>query len=372
MNRSQCIFCVLTCNRPFTLRFTLRQLSSTEVPVIVIDDSSTKSHRVSNRRICEQYGAKYHGPSEQNVFLNSVRDDRLSPFISSLGSDSWTTGFNRNYTLALTSSTEFEFLVSFDDDIVPRDITLSQTLDTLSPDKLVGAELRGMPDHSIVGYITHLLGSDFCIGLSQSYNPLSIPTSHTNLDVPDVFFQWQRESDKIGQSRDLNQDFPVTGGFFGTNVTEDIPNFTNYYNEDWVWISRELRSKEPLIAGEVFHLPSSYSTDITELALKQEYGEIIQTGLRISNALDAPARSTTEEFWEGVLTLSKFRLKELFTLSNSVYISNILKSVEEQYSQFLPGSLSNEIKAYRSQRAKWREVISDLQSKNLSLYDFCH
>lgn len=239
MNKKKGII-IFTKDRPAILSKTLPQLLNIDLPVIVLDDSINSHTEVIAKNIAKNgKNIYYHGKIEQHTILQKFTevDIYLNSFVKPLGSDGWTLGYARNYAIILAKMLGFERILFMDDDIIINDHSIVyKILDLLNNADFVGAEIKGMPDLSIVDHIMQKLGLE-----------------------PYRF---------------------MSGGFLALKLSSVSEYFLNYYNEDWIWLFLHKPKAKLVKYGEVYQLPYDPFENAIEKALQQEFGEILVEGVK--------------------------------------------------------------------------------------------
>ena len=204
-----------------------------------------------------------------------------------------------------------------DDDIVIEDDSIIyNTFDLLDDSDFVGAEIKGMPDLSVVDHIMQKLGME-----------------------PYRF---------------------MSGGFLAFKLSSVSEYFLNYYNEDWIWLFLHKPKAKLVKYGEVYQLPYDPFENAVERALQQEFGEILVEG--IIDAIPEGNLSLLKSvaFWDNVLKKCKTNLKRLKELCNDKNFemgSIICSTLLEYYKTLSPKKFVKVFNQYYNEKTRWLNLI---------------
>lgn len=236
MEKDQAIF-IFTKDRPLVLKKTLACLRGVNQMVFLIDDSLSDENRHINQSLLSD-SQFYLGKQEFDDFLRSVQID-LSAFsflLCAPGSNGWSLGFMRNFAMLYARHKKFIRILFMDDDIMlEHPNIIKTTLQSLDIYKLVGAEITGLVDDSILGHIA------------------------TGMNIHNIR--------------------TLSGGFMAFNPLKTSNYFLNNYNEDWIWIFLEAADHEVLMTGQVSQALADPMKHWEEKIMFQEFGEIILDGV---------------------------------------------------------------------------------------------
>lgn len=279
----------------------------------------------------------YHGSYEQRqiiAYIQNVCNIDLAPFVpSKLNISGWNLGFVRNYALIYSKLMNFKKVLFIDDDIiVPSDKLIHAIFDLLSSYNIVGANISGLPDYSIIEYLIAKLG---------------IKPSH-----PDNI---------------------VSGGFMAFNLDEVSSEFfINIYNEDWIWQIMHCNLKSTKY-GEVYQIPTNIFNNYNRILGKarwQSIGEIAVDGLLLAKKEDCIDwnRLFNQRFWRQVIELNSKELEKtlLLTRNNTESLNkleyDLLKKVIQYYKQIKPYLFINIFRKYNILRNNWLILLKKLNN----------
>lgn len=229
---------IFTKDRPDTLFKTLNSIQSTPHK-FVIDDSTYSDNQKSISRYCSMDSScNYLGKKQFKDFISKSSIDlpRFNFLLRELGDTEWNLGFARNFALLYTKSIHADKVLFMDDDIqVPNLRLIDDLFLSLKDFKFAGANITGLVDDSALGHIATDLG--------------------------------------------IFNERMLSGGFMAFNPDTITDFFLNNYNEDWIWLFLQLKSKEYLQMGEVLQDFSNPLTNYQRNIIFQEYGEIALDGI---------------------------------------------------------------------------------------------
>lgn len=264
--------------------------------LIVVDDSTTAWARRRNREVLfQQVAVTYHGPEEQKRVLSRLEVagvigagvDRLERFVRLLGGKDWDLGGVRNYLgllgIALTAGKR-SYMAMIDDDVeleIARHENRTSSLGRLwraveqGEDFIVGAQLAGMPDVSMV--------------------------ERTELEF--------RKARGLPVIELCGPPFPVSGGFLGCHRKWIMrAPFPREYNEDWMWLaSCSWRGADTIrSSAQGFHAWSPMKHCEPQDLERELTGEVLCSGLLLAYARSAEADGLSavvdsRDFWREVI-----------------------------------------------------------------------
>jgi len=319
MDRTKGII-IFTKNRPQKLSKTLPQIVNVDLPVIVLDDSGdSKSKQVVKSISKRSENIHYHGKIEQWMILQKLENtNAFGPFIKPLGSDGWTLGYARNYAIILGKIFGFEQVLFMDDDIIIEDINIIfRMFDILNNGDFVSAEIKGMPDLSVVDFVMQEIGLE-----------------------PYRF---------------------MFGGFLAFSLGSVSEYFLNYYNEDWIWLFLHKPKAKLVKYGEVYQLPYDPFKNAVEKALQQEFGEILVEGVKksIENGNNT-ALLLNKDFWNEVIKARTSLIKCIKNLSHENNFStggSICKHLLNYHLKINGEEIANIFTIYFQRRKLWCHLL---------------
>ena len=311
---------IFTKNRPQKLSKTLPQIVNVDLPVVVLDDSEdSKSKEVVKTISKGSENIHYHGKIEQQRILRKfINTNALGSFVKPLGSDGWMLGYARNYAIILAKIFGFEQVLFMDDDIIVEDVDLIfRMFDKLNNADFVGAEIKGMPDLSVVDFIMQEIGLE-----------------------PYRF---------------------MSGGFLAFNLNSVSEYFLNYYNEDWIWLFLHEPKAKLVKYGEVYQLPYDPFKNAVEKALHQEFGEILVEGVRkfIENGNNT-ALLLNKDFWNEIIKARTSLIKHIKNLSHENNFStgvSICKHLLNYHFNIDGEEITNIFTIYFQRRKLWCHLL---------------
>lgn len=317
---TQAVF-IFTKDRPEVLKNTLLTLCVLEMPVFLIDDSRHMNNRVINRQFLGE-NQTYLGIEEYERFLveNGIDRDKYGFILKSPGQNHWNLGYMRNFAMLYARHYKFSRILFMDDDItIDNQDVITSILLELNHYKLVGAEITGLVDDSILGHIA------------------------TAMNIHDVR--------------------TLSGGFMAFNPLVTTNYFLNNYNEDWIWIFLEASDKQVLMTGHVCQALSNPMQDWEEKIRFQEFGEIVLEG--VLDVRQMPNREETLQdvlFWERII---KERIQYICALyesaakvKNDAHLT-ILRSLIADF-DFNPPVFSNLFIEYFSNKSMLKPLFESI------------
>lgn len=265
------IITVFTKDRLDRSERTFSHWKNSPYPVVVVDDSYFETNRSGNLALAHENGLVYHGPCEQKKFFSQIDIPELLGFTGRLGNGSWNLGNNRNYALNLAIATGHKFVIFSDDDVIVDRNTLLQVGMQLQFRPFVGAQISGMPDHSIIGHL-------------------------------------YRQAGRIIQPQ------YTSGTFLGVDCTAVNLPFPNCYNEDWIWLCLENQGRHIEQTFSVEQLYYDPFSDWKEKIFFQEEGEILWEGIYLSTLKFCTIELSSVAFWREVIKRRRSQIERLSSL----------------------------------------------------------
>lgn len=312
---------IFTKNRPQKLSKTLPQIVNVDLPVIVLDDSGdSKSKQVVKSISKRSENIHYHGKIEQWMILQKFENtNAFGLFIKPLGSDGWTLGYARNYAIILAKIFGFEQVLFMDDDIIIEDVSLIfRMFDMLNNADFISAEIKGIPDLSVVDFIMQKVGLE-----------------------PYRF---------------------MSGGFLAFNLNSISEYFFNYYNEDWIWLFLHKPKAKLVKYGEVHQLSYDPFKNAVEKALQQEFGEILVEGVMKAETNNEFTLLKNNAFWQKILKRRENDLREIKEMckNNNFEIGFDVCSVLLEYHRNISSNnFVNVFKQYLNKKTFWLNLIGN-------------
>jgi len=312
---------IFTKDHPERLQKTLPQLFNIDLPVILLDDSVNSDTKVIVKKFNDRQNIYYHGKIEQQRILQklSSTDFELNSFVRTLGSNGWTLGYTRNYAIILAKVLGFERVLFMDDDIIIEDNSLVyEMFDLLNNADFVSAEIKGMPDLSVVDFIIQKVGLE-----------------------PYRF---------------------MSGGFLAFNLNSVAEYFLNYYNEDWIWLFMHKPKAKLLKHGEVYQLPYDPFENEVEKALHQEFGEILVEGFKEMGARNDFSLLIDNTFWQVILKKCKdnlIKLKEICKNKEFEVGVNVCSALLHYYQNLNLSSFVRVFNQYLIKKTSWLDLIEN-------------
>lgn len=310
---------VFTKNRPKKLSKTLPRIVSINLPVIVLDDSTNlESKKVVKDISKNSRNVHYHGEIEQRkVLWKFPKKNELKSFVSPLGSDGWTLGYARNYAIILAKIFGFKRVLFMDDDIIVGDANLIlRMFGMLNNADFVGAEIKGMPDFSVVDFVMQEIGIE-----------------------PYRF---------------------MSGGFLAFNLDSVYEYFLNYYNEDWIWLFLHEPKARVVKYGEVHQLPYDPFENAVERALQQEFGEILVKGVMEAEIKNDFTLLKNNISWRKILKKRKDNLREIKEMCKNKKFEigvDVCSALLEYHRHLSPDNFVGIFKQYFSKKISWLDLI---------------
>jgi|GEM_PF-2715009 len=311
---------LITKDHPERLPLTLPVLARSVDRLYVLDSSRGSA----TKEFCFSLGkaVEFHGPVEQERMISAqpILDQALrSGLITRFSDDSWDIWSKRNYALLISKLEGLSNILIIDDDIIPAAGLIEDVLSLSTEYGLVGSNVTGMPDVSVVGHVCKLVGV-------------------------------------------TNQDF-VSGHFLAINVPLTSQYyFPNMYNEDWVFVMLNSLSARIARFSTVFQLYWNPYHDTAQRLAFEEPGEIFVEGMAralLSQASLAPLSS--HEHWQEVIDE---RGKQLNQLASSELaqaapaIAQLLTVASAKAQSIAPLDMLSMWQGYVDGLTKWRAIIN--------------
>jgi glycosyltransferase involved in cell wall biosynthesis len=283
---------IFTKNREKLLKKSIDALSHCEIPIFVVDDSTSEDVRQKVSSLCMESNIYYHGLKEQAQLLeiagNGV-DTRF--FLKLLGDGEWNLGFARNHALLLAFMFGLEKVLFLDDDIYIADTGLVHDIfSALDQYQVVGSKVAGMPDDSLLGHMS----------------------TKANIEQKRLY----------------------SGGCLAFKMDIVDECFLNIYNEDWIWQYMQLKAHPHTLLGEVYHELFNPFDKWKQKIVFQELGELFVDGLDHAVATDDFRQIELEEYWNGQLEERKDYLRDLkikFETVDECEFPNMVRYLLEHY-----------------------------------------
>jgi len=330
MSRKEYVI-IFTKNRPETLFVTLDQLTHINRPIIVLDDSTDINITGEIKHYIKRSGCIYHGSREQLQLLTSLNkfERNVNHFFVTLGTTGWTLGYNRNYAILLAKALCAEKILMMDDDIIinNRDL-IDSTFKMLNMADFVGARVVGMPDDSVLGFISRELG----------------------LETQEFF----------------------SGGFLAFNLSSVCEYFLNYYNEDWIWLFMHKSTAKLIKHGEVTQIYYNPFEGAIKKALSQELGEILLEGVKISTKRNEICFLLSKSAWGQIIEQRIEKIKKIIELSEIRKFQvghTVGMALLDYLKRFRPEKLEDIFKCYFEHKSTWSKLMHNTKFISLNALD---
>ncbi len=315
---------VFSKDRPDRLERTLPYLKGTRHKVVLIDDSSKPDNQVAVRRLCRLCNFEYHGRAEQEKLVQKVNVTLLDNFISPLGQNIWSLGYNRNYAIICGLLLGSSKMILMDDDVIVDHELLDTVFRSLSCYPFVGVEITLMPDHSVVGHLYRIAGK-----LLPQY---------------------------------------VSGTLLGINLNRVTHYFLNIYNEDWIWLFLENNGEMVPKVGSVKQLKYKPFEEWESKIVFQEFGEIVWDGLYYSTSPIKREDLESFAFWTKALRMRKQEIRLLDKLAIPTNLKSTATSIQRRifdlHRELLPKPFVETFKKYFEFLDDWQFLLSVLRRTN--------
>lgn len=305
MKAKQIVF-IFTKNRTLTLDLSKFQTLNKSFAIYLIDDSTNDLQIKANKNLCTTSDIHYYGKDEHKKFLCEISlfGKKYVDLLGELGTNSWNLGHSRNNAILLSIKNHCSKAIFLDDDIVlPSKSHIQNIFLLLEKYDIVGSDIVGMKDDSVVGHISTILN----------------------------FF-----TERV-----------YSGGCMGFRVDKINHLFMNIYNEDWIWQylhpsnakigfgSARQNDFDPFINFEV------------KMAF-QEIGEIIVSGLA---GLSYPDKQIllNPEYWKGIIIERRMYIETLIDFCNcdeNIKHKNMLNYVLGLHDIDTPHAIAKEFAKY--------------------------
>lgn len=312
---------LITKDHPERLKLTLPSLLAASDRVYVIDSSRSSD----TKNLCSAMNAvnlRYHGRDQQGKMISShkVLERALSErFITELSDDCWDIWSKRNYILLFSLLNRFSEILLIDDDVIPTTDLITDVLSLARSYSLVGANIRGMRDVSVVGHICSLNGI-------------------------------------------VNQNF-ISGHFLAVNVPRAAQYyFPDLYNEDWIFILLNSLSSPAARYGSIFHLYWDPFAGTGSRTSFEEVGEVFTEGLAQSVLCRAgTAPMNCLEHWSETLSRRRIVLSALASdglVRSMPVVAGILECARTVAAAVTPRDLLKLWRDYLEKLDEWLAIVA--------------
>ena len=315
---------VFSKDRPDRLAKTLPPIAQMSYRVLLLDDSLSEENRISIKHLCSELDVEYHGSAEQDRVLSILPSRASKAFIGRLGTKHWSLGYNRNYAFIYSLLNSISKIILLDDDIrfyKPSDAGLLFT--GLENNSFVGANITGMPDNSIVGYL---------------------------FDAARV----ERSS-------------YTSGSCLAVRTVDVRHHFLNDYNEDWIWLLLEMNGNTVPQVVSVEQLLYDPFSEIERRPIFQEFGEILWEGLFLAHKQGSPNLVLNLDFWREVLMTRVADISSLTALNLKEPLHSHACSISGRLLKYLdslrPSLFVDHLMEYNSKLLLWRELVQGITAK---------
>lgn len=313
---------IFTKNRLRLLQHGLSRIMNADYPVHLVDDSNEQESIAENKGLCDKHGIYYYGKAEQARFLQNIDNKgyNSTPFLKVLGDGCWNLGFARNHALLLCSLNKLDKALFLDDDIlIENQSFIYKIFELLQEYNIVGTQITGMSDDSILGHIATTLGFTF----ERMYS----------------------------------------GGCLGfkTRIIENY--FINTYNEDWIWQYMQTINCKKTEFGQAWQEPYDPFENYHSKILFQEQGESIIDVFQ--DAISQKDLSLLEDtfFWEQQLKeRAKYliELKQASQRKNEYKLAGIIDWLQKNYPSLTPKEAASIFQNYYFHRISFKKLYNEL------------
>jgi len=218
----------------------------------------------------------------------------LEQIVGGLGKLRWNLANNRNYALLLARRSHATSVLMCDDDVcIGSSDDLELVSAALKEHAIVGCEVNGMPDHSIVGHLYKAGG-------------------------------------------ELIQPQCASGMFMAMRLDAVTQCYPNTYNEDWIWLTLQAQGNA-LQLVRITQLEYDPFTDLDHRLPFQEQGELFFEGVYQAVSEANLAQLSHASFWGKVLTQRMEKIAHLQTLELRLGQSDLMKEVHTRAMHYLSG-----------------------------------
>lgn len=329
MNLKEAIF-IFTKDRPDVLTKTLSYINNLAIRKYIIDDSFQEINQAANKKLTSIHSNIFYcGQNEYDEFIRlyNIDTDKFKSILRKVGTSEWNLGYARNFALLFSKAIDVYKALFVDDDIAILDISLIfNTFSLLENYNFVGANIDGMTDDSIIGFISQDLGI-----INDNERTLS-------------------------------------GGFLAFKPQKIRMPFINVYNEDWIWLLLHSNEDKHLQKNSVFQNMSNPYFDFKDKIIFQEIGEIIFTGISMLNEKKEFRFLISDVFWEKVLNKRKIYLTKLYNnaaIKKKRDLMEMIKWVQDYYKEIDNHIFSELFDNYNNDKLTFREIYNSLQFESL-------
>jgi len=333
-NNNIAIF-IFTKDRPLSLKRALNSIKCLQINKYIFDDSYYNINQKKNQKTTSTIkNACYIGKSEFDNFTlqNRIEISDNTSLLRRFGNKKWNLGYVRNFALLFAKSLCIDEVLFMDDDIELIETELvNDSFSLLGNYDFVGAHITGMADDSILGYVS-------------------------------------KELDMIENDRMLS------GGFLLFNPLKINIPFTNFYNEDWIWLYLQSKDNKYIQKGEVIQSLCNPFVNYKDRIIFQEFGEIIIDGILEIYKNDTFEKLMYESYWEVVLNERIEYLNQLHSLSkqrNERLFLEMINWVLINYSQFHSGLFANTFKTFFNNVQVLQELYSLCNQNSEAQIQYC-
>jgi hypothetical protein len=307
---------IFTKNRETVVANAIRNLVRCQQPIFVIDDSTSDGVRYRVAALCKQSGVYYHGLVEQAQLLKAISNIADVSFMKVLGDGQWNLGYARNHAILLAFRAGLDKMLLLDDDITIDNLEfLNKIFSSLDHHDVVGSQIIGMPDDSILGHIAS-----------------KVKIEHKRL---------------------------YSGGCLACKVSNVNEHFINVYNEDWIWQYIYLPHRTHTLVGQVHHKMFDPFDGWQQKMLFQETGELLVDGLENASPAEFFELLNKPEFWEQEIQERKrylIHLKDRCEFGGETQSASMINYLLSQYSFIKTSSCSKLFEEYLNQRHVFQKV----------------
>lgn len=319
---SKSIF-IFTKDRPSTLSKTLRSLSPTLYPKLIVDDSSQQSNQSEVENLADEFEyCKYLARASFREFcvIHKITFPKFSFLLRELGSSEWNLGYARNFALLYAKAEGFQRVLFMDDDIqVPKLSIFEELFSNLNSYKFTGANIKGLIDDSVLGHVA-----------------ASVQVTNKRM---------------------------LSGGFMALSTIGIDQFFLNNYNEDWIWLFMQLKNSKYLQKGQVFQALVDPFANYEDKVIFQEFGEIVLDGVLDLYEYGSYDTLTDIAFWQRMIRERREYLELLEKKSEQIsneYNIEILKCVKGHSKSFTAELFKDLFHNYFENRKAFLELYQSL------------
>lgn len=321
---------IITKNHSDRLRLTLPLMAAANDHAYVVDSSTDAATRELCASLADGCNIHYHGPVEQRLAIESspvLQKALAAGFITLFSQDCWDIWSKRNYILLFALGQGLSQVLLADDDIIPPVGLISDVLARARRYVLVGSNIAGMPDMSIVGHVCSLHGI-----VSQSF---------------------------------------VSGHFLAVNVPAAAQYyFPDIYNEDWIFVLMNSLTSPVVRYGTIFQLYWNPFDGTHRRAAFEEQGEVIVEGIVRALLADKDVASLErEEHWQQVLSARRRMHGQLASsqlVQSAPVVSAILGAARDEAMAITAKECLMFWRDYSARLTEWRSLIAAAAPRQMS------